>query len=210
MLFTSFNSIYPTITVWFYNYFIMKNLNFVFIFILIVAAVGFVAVFLINQNEQAPNGIACTMDAMICPDGTAVGRVGPSCEFAPCPTAPTPIVDDIQNHIDSKANLVVVTSPIRGALTKSPLTITGLARGYWYFEATFPVVIVDWNGLIIGEGYAEAQSDWMTEDFVPFTATVTFTVPDATPYRRGALILQKSNASGLPENDDALEIPITF
>lgn len=30
---------------------------------------------------------ACALDAKICPDGTAVGRVGPSCEFAPCPTA---------------------------------------------------------------------------------------------------------------------------
>jgi len=29
---------------------------------------------------------ACTQDAMVCPDGTSVGRVGPNCEFAPCPT----------------------------------------------------------------------------------------------------------------------------
>ncbi len=29
--------------------------------------------------------VACTMDAKICPDGSAVGRVGPTCEFAPCP-----------------------------------------------------------------------------------------------------------------------------
>jgi hypothetical protein len=29
--------------------------------------------------------VACTMDAKICPDGSAVGRVGPNCEFAPCP-----------------------------------------------------------------------------------------------------------------------------
>jgi hypothetical protein len=29
--------------------------------------------------------IACTQEAKICPDGSAVGRVGPSCEFAPCP-----------------------------------------------------------------------------------------------------------------------------
>lgn len=28
---------------------------------------------------------ACTMDAKICPDGTAVGRVAPDCEFAACP-----------------------------------------------------------------------------------------------------------------------------
>lgn len=31
--------------------------------------------------------VSCTMDAKICPDGSAVGRSGPKCEFAPCPTA---------------------------------------------------------------------------------------------------------------------------
>ncbi len=29
--------------------------------------------------------VACTMEAKICPDGSSVGRVGPDCEFAPCP-----------------------------------------------------------------------------------------------------------------------------
>jgi len=29
--------------------------------------------------------VACTTDAKICPDGSAVGRTGPACEFAPCP-----------------------------------------------------------------------------------------------------------------------------
>lgn len=50
------------------------------------------------------DGVACTMDAKICPDGSGVGRIPPSCEFAPCPgeddhtpseTPPVePIVDD--------------------------------------------------------------------------------------------------------------------
>jgi hypothetical protein len=31
----------------------------------------------------------CTTEAKVCPDGSAVGRSGPSCEFAACPT-PTP------------------------------------------------------------------------------------------------------------------------
>lgn len=30
---------------------------------------------------------ACTEEAKICPDGSAVGRQGPNCEFAPCPPA---------------------------------------------------------------------------------------------------------------------------
>ncbi len=29
--------------------------------------------------------VFCTADAKICPDGSAVGRVPPNCEFAPCP-----------------------------------------------------------------------------------------------------------------------------
>ena len=32
---------------------------------------------------------ACTAEAKICPDGTAVGRGGPNCEFAECPIPAT-------------------------------------------------------------------------------------------------------------------------
>lgn len=32
--------------------------------------------------------IFCTQDAKLCPDGSSVGRVPPSCSFAPCPLAP--------------------------------------------------------------------------------------------------------------------------
>lgn len=31
--------------------------------------------------------VGCTMDVKCCPDGTCVGRVAPSCSFAPCPKA---------------------------------------------------------------------------------------------------------------------------
>lgn len=33
----------------------------------------------------APPAKACTREAKMCPDGSAVGRTGPNCEFAPCP-----------------------------------------------------------------------------------------------------------------------------
>lgn len=42
----------------------------------------------VSEPEQDA-GQACTMEAKICPDGTAVGRTGPNCAFAPCPAAPT-------------------------------------------------------------------------------------------------------------------------
>jgi hypothetical protein len=34
-----------------------------------------------DQNQQT----ACTMEAKVCSDGSAVGRSGPNCEFAECP-----------------------------------------------------------------------------------------------------------------------------
>lgn len=36
-------------------------------------------------TDQNITPVACTEEAKICPDGSAVGRTGPKCEFAPCP-----------------------------------------------------------------------------------------------------------------------------
>lgn len=112
-------------------------------------------------------------------------------------------------EIDDKSDLIILDSPRPEQYIKSPLTISGQARGTWFFEATFPVVLTDWDGRIIAEGYATAKEDWMTEEFVPFEAQLEF-VADTTVSRRGSLILQKDNPSGLPENDDALEITVFF
>jgi len=37
----------------------------------------------VSTGNKAP--VACTMEAKLCPDGSAVGRSGPDCAFAPCP-----------------------------------------------------------------------------------------------------------------------------
>jgi hypothetical protein len=144
----------------------------------------------------------------MCSDGSFVGREGPNCEFAACPTLEIP--EDLEAHINLKADLIVVQEPEPFAVVSSPLTVTGEARGNWYFEASFPITIVDWDGRIIGEGYATAQDEWMTTEFVPFLGTIEFEIPQDTPYRRGTIIFRKDNPSGLPEHDDALEIPVTF
>ncbi|MFA5184077.1 MAG: hypothetical protein WC456_00965 [Patescibacteria group bacterium] len=38
-----------------------------------------------GQAGQPSQAIACTLEAKICPDGSAVGRSGPDCQFAACP-----------------------------------------------------------------------------------------------------------------------------
>ncbi len=37
------------------------------------------------RQPTSSNGKMCTLEAKICPDGSAVGRTGPNCEFAACP-----------------------------------------------------------------------------------------------------------------------------
>ncbi len=120
---------------------------------------------------------------------------------------PVTNTENFGNELE-KANLIRITSPRPNQTIQSPLTITGEARGYWFFEASFPVVLTDWDGLIIGQGIAQAKSEWMVTDFVPFEATLTFTADKNAYSNRGTLILRKDNPSGLPEHDDALEIPV--
>jgi len=107
----------------------------------------------------------------------------------------------------SAADQIRVLKPQPNQVIESPLIIEGEARGTWFFEATFPVKLLDANGNVIAAHYAEAQGDWMTADFVPFKAQLIFEKP-ATDY--GVLVLEKDNPSGLPENDAKIEIPVYF
>lgn len=108
-----------------------------------------------------------------------------------------------------KEDLIRVNTPGQNAIITSPLTIRGEARGYWFFEASFPVKLTDANGnnIPLEPGYMQAKGEWMTEAFVPFEGAYTFTAPATDT---GTLVLMKDNPSGLPENDDALMIPVRF
>lgn len=115
-------------------------------------------------------------------------------------------IEDIGNEL-KKQDLIKISQPRPNDLVVNPLKVIGEARGYWYFEASFPVKIFDANNNLLGQGIAQAKSDWMTENFVPFEATIEFQEPTT---QKGILVLQKDNPSGLPEHDDELRIPIYF
>ena len=106
-----------------------------------------------------------------------------------------------------KIDLIRVTEPDFETAVSSPLLVKGIARGFWFFEASFPVILQDEHGDEIASGIAEAQSSWMTENFVPFKVVLHFSNPVS---ERGVLIFKKDNPSGLLEHDDELRIPVTF
>lgn len=103
--------------------------------------------------------------------------------------------------------LVHVISPLPGQTVSHSLAVTGEAPGNWYFEATFPIRVTTPAGDVIGSGQCKAQSDWMTTSQVPFTATITLQSSYTGP---ATIVLMRDNPSGLPQNDDSLEIPISI
>ena len=107
-----------------------------------------------------------------------------------------------------RSDLIIVDAPLPGAQISSPLTFKGKARGIWFFEGDFPVLLLDAHGNRIAEGYASAKGEWMTKNFVNFEGLLHFR--DAFSGTKGSLVLKKDNPTGLPQFDDALEIPINF
>jgi len=95
---------------------------------------------------------------------------------------------------------------VAGQEVAFPFTLTGEARGSWYFEGSFSVRVEDGNGDNVVEHSAQAQGEWMTEDFVPFAAILSPSV--AIPSGEATLVIEKANASGLPEHAGAIRIPI--
>src|SRR3989344_1342555 len=73
---------------------------------------------------------------------------------------------EVPDNRAAKVDLIRVTTPAEdNALLTSPYTVRGEARGTWYFEASFPVRLVDANGNLVVQWHAEAQRDWMTGEF---------------------------------------------
>ena len=99
----------------------------------------------------------------------------------------------IDIKISDKSNVIVVASPIKNSEISSPLTVAGRARGNWFFEASFPIILVDSYGNTIAESHVTAQEEWTTNDFVKFAGTLQFS--NYIKGSKGKLILKKDNPS---------------
>lgn len=158
--------------------------------ILILFTIG--GFFLFREPRQAGPGITP-------PVSTSTPSIPPITTSTP-PTVPATSTPDLSNRLR-------VTEPVANQLVRSPFVVRGEARGPWYFEASFPVRLLDANGRELALAPAQAQGDWMTESFVPFEVRLSFATPTT---ETGTLVLQNDNPSGLPENAFEYRIPVRF
>lgn len=80
------------------------------IVLIAILAVGAGAIYFYSRTITYPSidGVACTMEAKQCPDGSYVGRTGPKCEFSACPSER---VTPAPNSSDSGIRGTVVVGP---------------------------------------------------------------------------------------------------
>ncbi len=108
---------------------------------------------------------------------------------------------------EGKRNIISIKHPVPNQKITNPLLVSGKARGWWFFEAEFPIKVFDEKGDLLGMALARADQEWMTDDFVDFFAQINFKPPST---QKGFIVLEKSNPSGLSENADYFIIPIKF
>lgn len=184
----------------------MSNKVFIIIILIILIVAGVVGYFVAvrkDENYKKDNNvIAANFEECVKAGYFVLESYPRQCKT---PDGKT-FIEYIGNEIE-KNNLIRAANPRPNQVIESPLTITGEARGYWYFEASFPAELVDANGKQLAIMPIMATENWMTENFVPFNAVFNFPTPTTAT---GTLVFHKDNPSGLPEHDDKLIIPVKF
>ncbi len=113
------------------------------------------------------------------------------------PPSPVPVGD----------SNIQITAPLPGVVISSPVAVSGKALGSYYFEATFPVKVLDGDGTVLGQGQAWAQSEWTVPGSVPFAGSIMFTKPK---FAIGTIVFQNDNPSGDPARSKQFELQVRF
>lgn len=174
---------------------------------LFLGAIFFIAILV---KIFAPSGV------WVCYNGEWVKRGAPkeqkptsTCLVANKPTGASSSqpVTETATLIETPVALGVnLSSPQEGSVVNSPLVVKGEAPGSWFFEGNIVVEIQDNNRQVITTHPGTAQSDWMTDNLVPFASLVEFETQAETGY----LIIRNDNPSGLPEFAKEVEWPLIF
>lgn len=123
----------------------------------------------------------------------------------PTDTIPSPTTETSAPAPKPLHERVSVTYPKANASVPKKFTLTGKAPGNWFFEASAPYMVQTPEGDKVAQGHVDTIGDWMTTELVDFKADITINPAYSGP---ATLVLMKDNPSGLPENEDSLEIPI--
>lgn len=164
-------------------------------------------VFVGRANLPKPSNITSFTECVAA--GNTIVKSSPETCRTPDGIVFTNAVSEPENNVISPESCdpIFVLSVSPGDVVASPLTVSGTAKGSWFFEASMPVSILDGQGNVVTTSIATADGEWMTESCVPFTANFVFDVPGT---QTGTLRFQKDNPSGETAKDNYFDLPVQF
>lgn len=116
-------------------------------------------------------------------------------------TEPVLVKTDILGNKDD----LIYSSILPHAKVHGPTSYRGIVKGGYFFEGNILIGVKDLNKKILLQNHATSKTDWMTADPVEFEGTIDFSKAPSGP---AYLEIHNDNASGLPENDKSILIPI--
>lgn len=121
------------------------------------------------------------------------------------------IIPNVQNEeitypaIEGNAKDLVSFSVLPGQEVFGVLNVAGAVQGGYFFEANIILNILDEDKDLLRQTNGNAKTDWMTSGPVGFDAVLDF-----SGLKNGLAFIEihNDNASGLPENDKSILIPV--
>lgn len=133
-------------------------------------------------------------------------------EVTEAPTVENPIVDTSmpneydKNLLTGKAeDLIYLSITPNAVMPKGILSYRGSVQGGYFFEGNILINILDMNLNVLKASNAVAKTEWMTAGPVEFEGNIDFT---GLPAGQAYFEIHNDNASGLPENDKYIRVPI--
>jgi hypothetical protein len=142
--------------------------------------------------KNAPAQVACTEEAKICLDGTAVGRTGPNCEFAQCPAASLSATTTPLVLSPAAASSTDVTLAVGQTIKVDRLFIT-LNRFLEDNRCPISVACIQTGSVTVNATFARGvhtESDNLVSDAAPRAfENYKISITNVSPTRRGAEII---------------------
>ncbi|MFA5954643.1 MAG: hypothetical protein WC817_03860 [Patescibacteria group bacterium] len=142
-----------------------KVIILVAVIVVVVIGASSYAMYQVNISKKGAEK-SCTQEAKICPDGSAVGRSGPNCEFAVCPTensaSPVTISEAEAKDIAEKTCIKGGESLTSGYYNENSKT--------WWFDANLNATQKGCNpACVVSEETRTAEINWRCTGLVPIT-----------------------------------------
>jgi hypothetical protein len=167
-----------------HNNFFSSKLNTILLSILIILVI--IALRFMFQNKETYIPVAGNKGAVEVIDTTML------------------ILENKEQILGNKDDLISF-SVLPNTKVRGILSYRGVIKGAYFFEANILINILDANKNVLKRSNAVATTDWMTSEPVSFEGNINFTdLPKGPAYFE----IHNDNASGLPENDKSILIPI--